>query len=179
MSNQCTNCSAFECPLSLCSRCKVVKYCTRECQLQHWKAWHKKECRTVVERMKQKIKDYIPNEEIQFKTHEYGRGLQVTFTNRRATMTVLKCNTWDEIKRNIDSKMSNEKSNECSICSTEIQKRTSCNKCAADWCVDCYVSIFRSNKGIIKCPFCRYEFGQVWPDDIIEIGVQEILAKSI
>ena len=27
-----------------CSRCKVVKYCSRECQRRHWKAGHREEC---------------------------------------------------------------------------------------------------------------------------------------
>jgi hypothetical protein len=29
--------------LSMCSRCKTISYCTRECQVSHWKV-HKKEC---------------------------------------------------------------------------------------------------------------------------------------
>eukprot|EP00877_Chromochloris_zofingiensis_P002270 jgi/Chrzof1/12043/Cz06g19070.t1 len=30
-------------PLSKCSVCRVARYCSRECQVAHWKA-HKKEC---------------------------------------------------------------------------------------------------------------------------------------
>jgi len=47
---ECANCSATECPLLGCSRCKLVKYCNTECQRQHWKAWHKKECLTLEQR---------------------------------------------------------------------------------------------------------------------------------
>ena len=124
-----------------------------------------------------KIKDYLPNEKIQFKKHEITGDLQIIFTNKKAIMTILECNTWDEIKRHIDAKMSNEKNDECSICSTkEIQKRrVTCTKCASDWCVNCYVSIFRTNKGIIKCPFCRFTYGQEFPEHMVEIGVKEIL----
>ena len=66
---------------------------------------------------------------------------------------------------------------ECSICSTkEIQKRrVTCTKCASDWCVNCYISIFRTNKGIIKCPFCRFAYGEEFPECMVEIGVQQIL----
>ncbi len=94
-------------------------------------------------------------------------------------MTVLESNTWDEIKRHIDAKMSNEKNDECSICSTkEIQKRrVTCPKCASDWCVNCYINIFRTNKGIIKCPFCRFAYGQEVPDCMVEIGVKQILDR--
>lgn len=29
---------------NLCARCKKVKYCSRECQVAHWKLGHKKVC---------------------------------------------------------------------------------------------------------------------------------------
>lgn len=129
-----------------------------------------------------KIKDYIPNEKIQFNKNELTGDLEIIFVNKKALMTILECNTWEEIKRHIDAKMSNGKNEQCFICfskfSNETQKlRVSCAKCANDYCVDCYISIFRTNKGMIKCPFCRYTFGVEFPDSMIEIGVQNILYK--
>ena len=126
-----------------------------------------------------KIKDYLPNEKIQFKKHEITGDLQIIFTNKKAIITILESNTWDEIKRHIDAKMSNEKNDECSICYTkDIQKRrVTCTKCASDWCANCYISIFRTNKGIIKCPFCRFAYGEEFPECMVEIGVQQILRK--
>jgi hypothetical protein len=127
-----------------------------------------------------KIKDYLPNELIKFSRHEITGDIQIIFTNRKSIMTVLKDNTWDEIKRHIDAKMNNNQSGECSICSsTEMIKirRVSCPKCACDWCVDCYINIFRTNKGIIKCPFCRYSYGQQFLDHMVEMGVQQILSS--
>ena len=127
-----------------------------------------------------KINDYLPNEKIQFKKDEITGDLQIIFTNKKAIMTILESNTWDEIKRHIDAKMSNEKNDECSICSTnKIQKgRLTCGKCASDWCINCYISIFRTNKGLIKCPFCRFTYGEVFSDYMIEQGVQEILYNA-
>lgn len=124
-----------------------------------------------------KIKEYLPNEKIQFRKHECTNDLQIIFTDKKAIMTILEENTWDEIKRHIDAKLSNKKSNECSICYTNviIKRRVSCTKCASDWCIDCYINIFRTNKGIIKCPFCRFTYGNQFPDYMIEIGVQQIL----
>jgi hypothetical protein len=122
-----------------------------------------------------KIKDYLPNEKIQFKKHEITGELQIIFTNKKAIMTVLESNTWDEVKRHIDAKMSNEKNGECSICSEIQKRRVTCTKCASDWCVNCYISIFRTNKGIIKCPFCRFAYGEEFPECMVEIGVQQIL----
>ena len=31
-----------------CARCKAVVYCSRECQVQHWKSGHKASCKTVL-----------------------------------------------------------------------------------------------------------------------------------
>ena len=31
-------------PLKICQRCKSVYYCSKECQLKHWRAGHKREC---------------------------------------------------------------------------------------------------------------------------------------
>ncbi|MCL7026115.1 hypothetical protein MKW94_003246, partial [Papaver nudicaule] len=30
---------------SRCSRCKSIRYCSRDCQIQHWRAGHKLECK--------------------------------------------------------------------------------------------------------------------------------------
>jgi hypothetical protein len=46
----CTNCFRLESGLEegkklmICGWCKRVNYCSRECQMQHWKKFHKKEC---------------------------------------------------------------------------------------------------------------------------------------
>ena len=126
-----------------------------------------------------KIIDYLPNEKIHFKKNDITGYLEIIFTNKKAIMTIIENNTWDEIKRHIDVKMSNERNDECYICSTEGLKkqRVTCPKCASEWCVNCYVSIFRTNKGIIKCPFCRFAYGQENPEYIVEIGVQQILNR--
>lgn len=41
--NECQNCSKQNCSLR-CSRCHLVYYCNRECQVAHWKAKHKRDC---------------------------------------------------------------------------------------------------------------------------------------
>lgn len=40
----CNNCGLKR-KLSACARCNEVFYCSRECQVMHWSAWHKRECR--------------------------------------------------------------------------------------------------------------------------------------
>lgn len=42
--NDCTVCREEDEELSLCSKCKMVKYCSKECQLRAWREGHKIRC---------------------------------------------------------------------------------------------------------------------------------------
>ena len=42
--DRCANCTKLLPKMSRCSRCKIVKYCSRECQSSHWKKVHKQSC---------------------------------------------------------------------------------------------------------------------------------------
>lgn len=43
--DRCANCTkVFPNKMSRCSRCKIVKYCSRDCQSLHWKEVHKHSC---------------------------------------------------------------------------------------------------------------------------------------
>lgn len=45
----CANCTASSIQLQVCSRCKSVRYCSKECQASHWKeGGHKKVCNVIV-----------------------------------------------------------------------------------------------------------------------------------
>ena len=46
----CDNCADTACPLKSCSKCKLVKYCGKPCQRQHWKAGHNKRCLAPADR---------------------------------------------------------------------------------------------------------------------------------
>jgi hypothetical protein len=41
---KCGACNKRDCALSLCARCKMVQYCSKECQVKDWKARHKLQC---------------------------------------------------------------------------------------------------------------------------------------
>jgi MYND finger/Sel1 repeat len=48
--NQCACCrkpSGNGCAIQLCSKCKGIGYCGRECQTRHWKMGHKRDCKVV------------------------------------------------------------------------------------------------------------------------------------
>ena len=34
-------------PFKLCSQCHTTHYCNRECQMKHWKAGHKRDCKRL------------------------------------------------------------------------------------------------------------------------------------
>jgi hypothetical protein len=45
-----------ECVLKQCARCKAFFYCSKECQVKHWKAGHKVDCKAL-----HWIESYFPN----------------------------------------------------------------------------------------------------------------------
>ena len=46
--NRCAACTKPN-ATSRCGKCKVVKYCSRDCQAKHWKSGHKKCCQKAAE----------------------------------------------------------------------------------------------------------------------------------
>ena len=55
----CANCGRQrdkECILKQCARCQVFSYCSKKCQVQHWKAGHKVDCKG-----RHWIESYFPN----------------------------------------------------------------------------------------------------------------------
>jgi len=41
----CNNVERKACEFSLCERCERVKYCSRKCQIKHWKSGHRENCK--------------------------------------------------------------------------------------------------------------------------------------
>ena len=127
-----------------------------------------------------KIIDYIPDEKIQFCKNLRGE-TELYFPDRNSMMTILEENTWEELKRIIDSKTRHQfRATQCEIClHAHLMQRASisCSKCAKRWCVGCNIKMFKNNKGLSKCPYCRYAIGVVIPDMIVEMGVAEMLGR--
>lgn len=46
----CDNCGSSSLALRACSRCRVAKYCSIECQKEHWRRAHKRECQPAAAR---------------------------------------------------------------------------------------------------------------------------------
>jgi len=45
--DHCANCGKDDVEMKLCSQCKKVGYCSRDCQRQHWVSVHKPECKLM------------------------------------------------------------------------------------------------------------------------------------
>ena len=134
---------------------------------------------TTRNEMIRKIIDYIPNEKIKFGKNTCG-STELYFTNKNSMMTIREENTWEELKRIIDSKICQYTDTECEICLKPhlIQvARVSCCKCAKKWCIGCNIKMFNNNKGLSKCPYCRYVIGVVVPDEYVEMGVAEMVGR--
>lgn len=57
---ECANCAAVGTVLSKCSKCLMVAYCSKTCQLQHWKdGGHKRFCVPPSERTPSKATDHL------------------------------------------------------------------------------------------------------------------------
>jgi ArsR family metal-binding transcriptional regulator len=102
--------------------------------------------------------------------------------NNKATITILPDNKWKEIEHNINIKLNDSyggyKIKNCTICTNDTSKYTACNKCGNNWCIICYIELFKAGSGIIKCPFCRYTIGVHTPDYMMDICIEEIKIKA-
>lgn len=100
-----------------------------------------------------------------------------------------KRNAFFEIERNMKFKKIIKKLNkfvdfskeneikDCVICCEVIKQNAVCNECLNPICTDCYINIFRKNKGIFKCPFCSFSVGEEMTKLEVDIGVMTIKEK--
>ena len=67
----------------------------------------------------------------------------------------------------------------CQICQEDCKYNDiGCSKCLNTLCKACYVSILKTNSGIYKCPFCRFEYGQIMDSDILDLYIDHLLKQS-
>ena len=97
--------------------------------------------------------------------------MNVVIIDNTSQLCLTKDAPWKEVKRYIDKMISRGNggviSDKCEICFKDIKKRVNCPKRANHTCVECYINIFRSGKGKMTCPFCRFKYGyEMSPVDI-------------
>ena len=66
----------------------------------------------------------------------------------------------------------------CKECKGQIKCLASCNKCHTNTCLECYIDSFRTGKGIVKCKFCSYSFGNQVPDEYIDLAIDDIRTNA-
>ena len=139
----------------------------------------KKNCKISYDNHCKMIKNKIINE---FKNYKFDfirnpNTLEIEIIiDNNSVITILHDNTWDEIKRHINKKILGFKG-DCGICCKKINKNVTCNKCSNNCCVNCYINLFKFGKGIITCPYCKYSFGILTPDYMMDVCINEIKHK--
>lgn len=93
--------------------------------------------------------------------------------NNKGQLTILPDNTWNEIKRHIDVKITCSYK-DCIICLNKIETSVSCSKCANHWCGNCYVDLYTHGQGIVTCPICRFSVGEKVPSKLLKLGISQI-----
>ena len=135
---------------------------------------YKKKCKKI----RQKIRLKYPN--LKFTNEQRFDNLrELSLVDYKANIVIIKENTWKDIDKTIEQIITEKyKNNDCSICFNEIKINVRCNFCRKNWCVDCYINLFKTGKGIIKCPFFRYEYRYLMNKEQICAGVRSIRIKT-
>jgi len=103
--------------------------------------------------MIKKIREYVPNEPIQFKRNIDTGEIEIHFINKNLKRTI---RTLEDIKQYTDMKL-----DECSICHEKEPfniRRVVCKKCKSELCINCHIQAFIKNKK--QCPFCLFTYGE-------------------
>lgn len=145
---------------------------------QLWKHYITTHASCNVKDIIERIQQYLPDETITTQCLENSNVL-IHLQSRASTMTITDQSSWPQVKRYIDSTDIEKEETACPICTEHIcTTSVGCAKCATKWCVECYINIYRANKGIIICPFCRDKYGFTQPEWMIENGIRIIREKS-
>jgi hypothetical protein len=118
--------------------------------------------------------------DITFYFNEESSYYELYIENFNSTTTILPDIKFKEIELIISKKRTNRNDEFCSICEKESKQKTSCSKCGENWCIQCYCDILEFGKGIMKCPYCRYQWGEkVKSKHIIQSMIEQIKSNCI
>ena len=124
------------------------------------------------------IRMEFPNLEIA-RDVAYNHYMVIVFkgSGHRGKITISPDDKWDGIKDRIETALNNKRGT-CKVCDEEIKVNATCNSCQGNYCMECYINIFRENKGMIVCPYCNYTFGIKTPNNMIEACITNIREKA-
>ncbi len=129
-----------------------------------------------------KIKKFLTNKDYTIKLVPDARDLassiyEITCSRKdgqKMSISIYQNMNINDFIRSYEKFYNRDINDECNICCNTMISSAHCSKCSFIYCTNCYIDIFRSNRGIIKCPQCSYKIGQIFPDNEIEIMVQRI-----
>lgn len=136
--------------------------------------------------IKQLTEQYLPKESLSFNLmtrDEGGRYLQILINGKLMTVTLGYNTEWEDLKRRIDKVMvmTNHEENACHICEDFESKinnsQITCPKCANMYCMYCYLDMFKKNRGLVICPYCRYTCGKVLSEKFITTFLCGLMKK--
>jgi hypothetical protein len=104
----------------------------------------------------------VGSENLEFSLMQH-RGRELLKVEHRAhprwVLSVEEDSSWTQTRRLLASKMMEKPLEECGICMDDMRARVSCGRCGQPTCKDCYIANFEAGRGVVVCPFCRYEVG--------------------
>ena len=110
--------------------------------------------------MIKRIREYIPNEPLQFK--QINEDVEVHFIRKKSIATV----------KSLDDIIDDVKLDECSICHVKEPlniRRITCKKCTTELCINCYIQVDK------QCPFCLFTYGEKFSIHMIDDSIRGIL----
>jgi hypothetical protein len=118
--------------------------------------------------MIQRIREYIPNEPIQFKINPESGETEIHFLNKKTKTTI---QSLHQLNKQVYLKP-----DECSICHEKEPcniRRVTCKKCTSELCINCYVQVFKNHNK--QCPFCLFTYGEKFGVHMIKDNIRGIL----
>lgn len=94
--------------------------------------------------------------------------------NKKGRFVIIPENTWLTVKTHIQNIIRGFEKDNCKICFQKIKKNIRCNRCAKNYCGECYVKLFVKGRGIIQCPFCDFKIGKKMRGAELRDGVRQI-----
>ena len=111
------------------------------------------------------VRSEFPNLEAKLRDNQFTAGmidLVFRIPTSRQCFTITMEDTVETIRKRVTRSLGRVESGECGICLEEVFSYCCvCSKCDGSYCQMCFIRIFYTNSGIIKCPYCRNEFGRI------------------
>ena len=111
----------------------------------------------------EKIRNLVPDEKIKTEIIKPAEHISIYFIDRYSTMSLQIGDSWRNVYRFIKESKGRRIEAICPICmelKNKDSRMTTCHNCLKHECIECFITLFIKNEGLIICPYCRYTIGQ-------------------